>query len=94
MEVSNVEQVAFAFAVCAAETVHWFAFFADCFGKVAFFGFVSLLVEHFDDSRCAVVEQVVYVPEQAFLFCEVAFYSLFQISLSGANVSVYALFKR
>jgi hypothetical protein len=68
MVVFNVEQVAFAVAVCAAEAVYWFAFFADCFGEVAFFSFVRLLVEHFGDSRCAVVEQVVYVPKQAFLF--------------------------
>ena len=61
--VFNAEQVAFAIAVRAAEAVYWFAFFADSFGKVAFFSFVSLLVEHFYDSRYAVVEQIIYVPK-------------------------------
>ena len=77
-------------AVRAAETVYWFAFFADDFGNRAFFSFIRVFEEHFHDSCCAVVKQVINVPELEFIFPEMTPYSLFQISLRGANVSVQA----
>jgi hypothetical protein len=50
-------------------------------------------MEHFYDSRCAAVEQIVDVPENPLLSSEMASYPLFHISLRRANVSVQALFE-
>jgi len=83
-----VEQVAFAFAVGAAETVYWFGFFADGFGGFAFFCFFGFFEKDFGDFCGVVVEEVVDVPEFSFFFSEVAFYPLFHVGLCGANVGV------
>jgi hypothetical protein len=91
--IAYAEQVAFAVAVRAAETAYSPASFADNFGNCAFFRFIRLFEEHFHDSCCVVVKQVIDMPERGFTFSEVTFYSLFQISLRGTNIRVQAFFE-
>jgi hypothetical protein len=83
-----VKQVAFAVAVRAAETVYWFAVCADGFGGFAFFSFRGFFEEHFKNFYGAAVKKVINVPKLSFLASKMPFYSLLQISLCGANVSV------
>ena len=63
-------------------------------GDFAFFSFAGLLEENLYCFRCRVVEQVVNVPEYAFPFSEVTFYSFLKVFLCRANVSVQPFFEK
>jgi hypothetical protein len=88
-----VEQVAVAVAVRASETAYSSASFTDSFGSFAFFSFIRVFEEHLCDFCCVIVKQVINMPELTFIFPEVTHYSLFQISLRRANISVQAFFE-
>jgi hypothetical protein len=86
--IAYVEQVALAVAVRATETNNRLSSCADNFGDFAFFSFIRFFKENFGDFCGVVVKQVIYVPKLSFLISKVTFYSLFQISLRGTDVSV------
>jgi len=51
-----MEQMAFAVAVRAAETIYWFVSFADSLGGFAFFRFTRFFEEHFHNFYFTVVQ--------------------------------------
>ena len=62
--------------------------FADFSGNGAFLRFPIMVEEHLHDFRSWFVEKMVDVPEPAFFPAEVTLYSLFEVCLGGAHISV------
>ena len=88
--VDYVEKVAVAVAVRTTKARNRFISSADFSCYFAFFGFGGFFEKHFHDFCCVIVEEVVDVPELAFLFTQMPGYSLMKVGLCGANVSIQA----
>ena len=93
MLVIYAEQVAFAVTVRTTKANHCFVLQANFPCYFAFFSLGGFFEKHFQDFRCVIIQEVVDVPELALLFPAMSGYSLFQIDLCGANVSIQASYE-